>query len=192
MDIRVEAVTHLQEYASISIAFEVDHMLDVVERGGGLGGLELVEKRVSPTYVKDYDTADGHHPTDWPKRFDVSNWGVLTARENGALIGGAIVAMKTEGLDILEQRNDLAVLWDLRVTPEARGRGTGTRLFSAAVQWANERGCPRLKVESQNVNVSACRFYARMGCTLGGINRFAYPGVPEAVQLLWYHESIND
>lgn len=40
-------------------------------------------------------------------------------------------------------------------------------------------------VETQSTNVPACRFYARQGCTLGAIHRFAYPALPHEVQLLW-------
>ncbi len=32
----------------------------------------------------------------------------------------------------------------------------------------------------------ASHFYRRMGCTLGGINRFAYPDRPHEAQLLWF------
>lgn len=52
--------------------------------------------------------------------------------------------------------------------------------------WAAARGCRQLKIETQNVNVPACRFYARQGCVLGAINRFAYREFPDEVQLLWY------
>jgi hypothetical protein len=49
-------------------------------------------------------------------------------------------------------------------------------------------GCARgggwLKIETQNIN-AACRFYQKMGCTLGGFDRFAYPRLPGEVQLLW-------
>jgi GNAT superfamily N-acetyltransferase len=58
-------------------------------------------------------------------------------------------------------------------------------LFRAAEHWARARGCRRLKIETQNVNVAACRFYQKMGCTLGAIDRFAYPGQPAEVRLLW-------
>jgi hypothetical protein len=34
--------------------------------------------------------------------------------------------------------------------------------------------------------VPACRFYQKMGCTLGAIDRFAYPGLPAEVRLLWW------
>jgi hypothetical protein len=44
------------------------------------------------------------------------------------------------------------------------------------------------KSETQNNNVSACRFYAKQGCVLGGINRYAYPDHPDEAQLLWYKE----
>jgi hypothetical protein len=50
------------------------------------------------------------------------------------------------------------------------------------------RGCRRLKVETQNTNVPACRLYASQGCTLGAIHRFAYPELPEEIQLLWYKD----
>jgi len=45
-----------------------------------------------------------------------------------------------------------------------------------------------LKVETQNANVGACRFYARHGFVLRAANRFAYPLFPAEIQLLWYRE----
>jgi hypothetical protein len=42
--------------------------------------------------------------------------------------------------------------------------------------------------ETQNINVAACRFYAKQGCTLSAINRFAYRDCPEEVQLIWRKE----
>jgi ribosomal protein S18 acetylase RimI-like enzyme len=77
------------------------------------------------------------------------------------------------------------VLWDIRVVPERRGHGIGTALFRAAEAFAAARGCRELKVETQNVNVPACRFYQRHGCVLRTVNRFAYPALPDEVQLIW-------
>jgi hypothetical protein len=45
-----------------------------------------------------------------------------------------------------------------------------------------------LKAETQNTNIPACRFYARQGCELRAIDRFAYSEEPEVAQeimLLW-------
>ena len=44
-------------------------------------------------------------------------------------------------------------------------------------------------IETQNINVNACRFYAKQGCKLGGINRYGYgdhPQVKHEVMLIWY------
>jgi GNAT superfamily N-acetyltransferase len=178
-------VTALAEYAAVPIAFEVRRVLDDTPIDSGFGGFALSERAVDVPYVKDYDAGDGG-PTRWPERFDLSNWGLLGARLDGRLVGGAAVAFDTPGLMMLEGRRDLAVLWDIRVAPEARGQGVGAALFRAAEAWASARGCRQLKVETQNVNLPACRFYARQGCVLGAIHRFAYPELPHEVQLLWY------
>ncbi len=89
---------------------------------------------------------------------------------------------------MLDGRSDLAVLWDIRVHPEARSSGTGSLLFQAVEAWARDRRCRTLKIETQNTNVPACRFYRRMGCTLGAIDRFAYADLPDEVQLIWFKE----
>ena len=99
-----------------------------------------------------------------------------------------MIAYDTPGVDMLEGRSDLAVLWDIRVFQGARSQGVGTQLFTAAEQWARRRGCRTMKIETQNINVPACRFYAHMGCTLGVINRYAYTHIENEVQLIWYKE----
>ena len=45
-----------------------------------------------------------------------------------------------------------------------------------------------MKIETQNINVVACKFYAGQGCTLGAADRFAYPELPDEVRLLWYKD----
>ena len=58
--------------------------------------------------------------------------------------------------------------------PEYKRRGIGKALFRASVEWCREEGLKMLKIETQNVNVPACRFYASQGARLGAINRYAY------------------
>ena len=188
LDIREEALTPaaLSEHAGISIAFVVDRILEVRLLDSGLGGMSLTQTAVTGPSLKDYDASEGAGPQCWPRRFDVSNWGLIGARRDGASIGGAVIATRTPGLHMLGGRDDLAVLWDIRVSPRERGRGIGSALFRAAGDWAAARGCRWLKIETQNVNVPACRFYHKMGCTLGAIDRFAYPGQPAEVRLLWW------
>ena len=188
LDIREEAPTPaaLSEHATIPIAFVVDQILEVRLLDGGLGGMALTQTAVTDPYVKDYDALEGAGPQRWPGRFDVSNWGLIGARRDGASVGGAVIATRTPGLHMLGGRDDIAVLWDIRVSPRERGEGIGSALFRAAGDWAGARGVRWLKIETQNVNVPACRFYQKMGCTLGAIDRFAYPGLPAEVRLLWW------
>lgn len=185
MEIRLGSQSDLPAYAQVPIAFVVESRCRVEPVQGGFGGLVLVEEPVEP-YVKDYDAFPGDEPLSWRDRFDLSNWGFLGVFVDEQRVGAATVAWNTPGVDMLQGRSDLAVLWDLRVHPEHRGRGIGRLLFHSAVTWARERGCRELCVETQNINVPACRFYARQGCTLGTINPYAYPEAPEEMQLLWY------
>jgi GNAT superfamily N-acetyltransferase len=193
LEIRQEAVTSdaLAAHGTISIAFEVDRVLQVMLADGGLGGISLTETALSETtgadpYVKDHDASEGEGPARWAERFDLSNWGLLTAWHHGTRVGGAVIAFRTPDLYMLEGRDDVAVLWDLRVASERRGSGVGSALFGAVEDWAVARGADWLKIETQNVNTAACRFYVKMGCVLGGIDRFAYPDLPEEVRLLWW------
>jgi GNAT superfamily N-acetyltransferase len=188
IEVRQDSVTNLAEYASIPIAFEVNSALDIAGTFDGEPRFELTERSLSTPYIKDYDAIDGEHPTQWPVRFDVSNWVVLAAWVDGRRVGGAVVAFDNAGLDMFEGRRDLAVLWDIRVAPEFRGQGVGSSLFQAAEACARERGCRQIKVETQNINVPACDFYARMGCVLQSVSRRAYAELPDEVQLLWYKD----
>ncbi len=106
--------------------------------------------------------------------------------EGQGRVGGAVVAWNSPTLHMLEARTDLAVLWDLRVRCEYRRLGVGSRLFDRCAEWARRKGCNRLKIETQDINVPACRFYASKGCELRGIHRGIYPDYPTDVQLLWY------
>ena len=188
MEITEEPIILAPELSLIPISFEVESVFDVTAPDGGLGGLILSERRLDIPYVKDYDATWGERPAQWAVRFDVSNWGLIGARREGVRVGGAVIAFDTEGVQMLEGRRDLAVLWDIRVSPETRGQRVGTALFLAAEAWAVRRGCKELKVETQNINVPACKFYARQGCVLGAINRFAYRELLDEAQLLWYKD----
>src|SRR5262249_32288295 len=168
LEIRHETPTPgaLGEHGRISIAFVVDRILEVTVADGGLGGLLLTEAPVADPYVKDYDAIEGGGPARWAECFDVSNWGMIGACQDGARVGGAVIAFRTADLRMLGGRDDVAVLWDIRVTPGLRGAGVGAALFRAAAGWAAARGCGWLKIETHNVNTPPCGYYQNMGCTL--------------------------
>jgi GNAT superfamily N-acetyltransferase len=176
----------LYEYDTIPSRFLVTSVLTPELMEAGLGGILLREMPVAQPYIKDYDSY-GELPSDWPRQFDVTNWGFFLATDGERPVGGAAVAFDTTGVFMLEARRDLSVLWDIRVRPEARG--AGIPLFRYAVEWSRKRGCAQMKIETQNVNIPACRFYQRMGARLGEIRRFGYaaiPAVAHEVMLCWY------
>jgi GNAT superfamily N-acetyltransferase len=191
LDVVEEPMTALAQYARVPIAFTVDRVLDVTGRADDPAGFVLSECRLEVPYIKDYDAIDGEGPGQWTRRFDVSNWKLFAARAAGRRVGGAVVAFNTPGMAMLEGRRDLAVLWDIRVSPDARGNGIGSVLFETVEMWARAQGCCQLMVETQNINVRACRLYARHGCKLRAVNESAYPEFPEEIQLLWYKDLLG-
>jgi GNAT superfamily N-acetyltransferase len=185
VEISEEPITALEEYAKVPIAFEVSKVFDVKELSNKGTEFSLSERHLDIPYIKDYDAISGENPVQWAKRFDMSNWGVFAAWTEGRRIGGAVVAFDTPGVIMLENRRDLAVLWDIRVSPQVRQQGAGSALLQAVEAWAKARGCQQLKVETQNINVAACNFYAQQGFTLTTVHRFAYPNLPDEIQLIW-------
>ncbi|UCH42657.1 MAG: GNAT family N-acetyltransferase [Dehalococcoidales bacterium] len=189
LDIRLVDAESLPEYSTIPISFEVKSQLRVELLNDGFNGIALHEESVKPPYIKDYDKDNGEGPTRFPKVFDISNWAIFLAWKDNNPVGGATLAFRTPGVNMLNGRDDLAALWDLRIHPDYRRSGIGTKLFTEAVKWSEEKGCHQLKVETQNINVPACRFYVRQGCRLGEINRYAYasePSIAHETMLIWY------
>jgi GNAT superfamily N-acetyltransferase len=171
----------------VPISFNVDRQYDVASDQGS-GRFALVERLVESPYVKDYDAIAGGGPSQWARRFEMSRWGFIRAQSGGRLVGGAVIAFDSGDVAMLEGRRDLAVLWDIRVSPDVRGKGIGSTLLRSAEAWAMSKGCCQLKVETQNINVPACRFYERRGFVLKVVDRLAYPELPDEIQLLWYKD----
>ncbi len=188
IEIVVEGADALDEYASIPISYSVVELLDPDLPADADSLLPLVLRTPAEPIVKDYDAQPGNHPGDWPLRFDVRSWGFLAAYSRGDRVGGAVVISQCPDIDMLDGRDDLALLWDIRVAAAVRNRGVGTALLAATESWARSRNAREMKVETQNVNVPACRFYARHGFILREVRRGAYVDLPGEVQLLWYKD----
>jgi GNAT superfamily N-acetyltransferase len=170
----------LERHIKVPNAFESSSVLDVV---ASFSGPELRERQRRHPFRRDYDALE--NPMQWPERFDVSNWTIIAAFHEGRRVGGVVCAWSTPAVDLLEGRDDLVILWDVRVSAEAQRQGVGSALFQAAEGWAAAKGCREIRVETQNTNVPACRFYAKQGCHLEEVNHGAYPDLPEETQLIW-------
>ena len=175
----------LGEYGKVPMFVNVQTRLRLEHFDDDLMGLGLVEEPVHPSYIKSYEDPN-ETPSSWAARWDLSSWGFVVATQDDRVVGGCVIAYRTNGVNMLEGRDDVAVLWDIRVHPSLQRCGIGSRLFEQAVAFAQERSCKYLKIETQNVNVPACRFYQRQGCYLGGIREHAYKELPHEIELLWY------
>jgi GNAT superfamily N-acetyltransferase len=185
IEIREEPLSWLADYSQISIAFTVSSIFVAAPQDYDFNRLLSNERRLEMPYVKDYDQIPGNSPSDWMVNFDIANWGILSARVDDMIVGEAAIAFQTANLILLESRKDLAVLWDIRISPACRGRGVGSVLLGACENWAKTRGCKSLKIETQNINTVACKFYAKHGYQLETIQPFAYPELPDEIQLIW-------
>jgi ribosomal protein S18 acetylase RimI-like enzyme len=175
----------LIEYAAVPIAFEVRQVLHLDNVPAPDADLSRFQHPVHVPWVKNYDATPGNAPLDWPARFDVTNWVFLTARAQGICVGGAVAIARSAAVELLGGRDDLALLWDIRVAPTVRGQGIGSALLQAAETTMRTRGARAMMIETQNVNVAACHFYRRQGYQLKSIERGAYAEFPDEVQLLW-------
>ncbi len=172
--IAIEPAARIPELANVPTRFTVHRTLDVVRSGNRF---MLTERAVADPWQKDYDAFPGEGPAAWGKRFDLTGWGFVAARLDGEFIGGAVVAPGPP--------SGGPWLMDIRVAPRQRRTGVGSALFAEAARWTAARGFDRLRIETQNINVAACRFYASQGCTLIAATRDAYPSLPDEVQLIW-------
>ncbi|MFH1368430.1 MAG: GNAT family N-acetyltransferase [Elusimicrobiota bacterium] len=190
MKILVEKVTrkNIRDYSKIPIAFDIKSELKCRLVDSGLGGIRLFESRTSRG-KKNYDSFGG--PRTWMKRFNTRNWRLFFAVKDNKYAGAAAIACKTPKVHMLADRNDIAVLWDLRIAPEYRRSGIGRALFGKVISWLRKEKLKQLRIETQTNNVAACRFYKKQGCKLAQINTLGYWGHPKVgreTMLLWHKD----
>ena len=175
----------LVDYATIPSRIHVDVVFDIVGDASNALRIRMLRRTLAQPYSKDYDAPPCVHPRDWAGHYDLTDWGFLHATVGMQAVARAAIAWRSPGINLLDDRDDVALLWDIRVAPQYWRRGVGSLLFHAVEQWGRQRGVLELHVETQNVNVGACEFYAQQGCVLCSVNRHAYADLPDEVQLVW-------
>lgn len=179
IEIRWEGPEEFREHGGIPISFVVSSRLSLPALREG-----RLEEIPADARIKDYDLFADSRPASYTFQFDVSPWGLVAAFEGPRRVGGVIVACCTPTYELLEGRDDLAYLVDFRIEPAWRGQGLGRRLFTEAVRWCRSSELVEVRVETQEINVVACRFYQAMGLRVISVNEKAYPGLDEA-QVIW-------
>ena len=178
--------SYFEKYDSIPMLVHVKSILKLEKINNGLGGIILKEIPVN-VYIKDLGVYE--KATKYADEFDISNWVFFMAFDNELPIGAVTIASKTKEVNMLDGRDDMSVLWDIRIDDRYKQQGIGTKLFAMAVERSKSNGFKQMKIECQNNNVQACKFYHKQGAVLGKIDEYAYYKDIEAkdeVQLIWY------
>jgi ribosomal protein S18 acetylase RimI-like enzyme len=175
------------QYDTIPMRVRVEREYRLIKPDNGLGGITFSETPIEP-YIKDFCVGKDESVTSWA-HWDLSHWGFFMAFDAEKPVGAAAVATRTDGVNMLCRREDLAVLWDIRVANDYKHQGVGSALFHAAVEWAKAQGMTQMKIECQNNNIPAVKFYHKQGAILGSVDEYAYYNNPYAkgeVQFIWY------
>lgn len=78
---------------------------------------------------------------------------------------------------------------EIFVRRNARGKGVGYRLINQAIEWGKQNQLMGLMLETQDNNLLACRFYAKYGFRIGGIDDMLYanlPNISNEKAIFWY------
>ncbi len=133
---------------------------------------ELLDAPVTKTYPNDDDFSDC---------IDNPNKKVFLAYTGSVCCGRIVLRRDWNGYGFVE---------DLQVAAAARGRGIGTGLIRQAIRWAKQQGLHGLSLETQDTNLTACRFYAKSGFVIGGVNTLFYANLPtplcDEAAIFWY------
>jgi GNAT superfamily N-acetyltransferase len=117
---------------------------------------ELTRKHKS---AADADIEPGYY--DAFDRIDGDSRNRLLVAESGGTIAGSF--QLTFVPDMQPDGRDVAIIENVIVDGNARGRGVGSAMMRWAVEEARRHGCSQVKLTSNRARAGAHRFYDRLG-----------------------------
>ncbi|EPY13450.1 MULTISPECIES: GNAT family N-acetyltransferase [Paenibacillus] len=93
-------------------------------------------------------------------------------------------------MKICSNWNGFALIEHIQVAAAWRHKGIGTALLKTAVEWAMQNNCAGLMLETQDVNIQACRLYAKYGFVIGAVDNMMYANFATAKEraIIWYYK----
>jgi len=70
--------------------------------------------------------------------------------------------------------NKYSYIEDIAVRKDYRRQGVGNELIQKAIEWAKKNDMQGLILETQDNNLSACRFYLNFGFKIGAVDTILY------------------
>jgi streptothricin acetyltransferase len=92
-------------------------------------------------------------------------------------------------IGVIKHWNAYAWIDDFAVDLHFRQLGVGRAMMQRVVNWAKVRHLPGIMLETQDINVPACRFYENFGFRLYGFDTYLYKGLnpnTDEIALYWY------
>ena len=163
-----------------------DTMLDLLPQPQE--AFEIIGKLVPRYDGKEWSISEILLDTPYMKTYpdDVFDPKIYVENPNEAAYIAMLDGQRVGSIRVGRRWNKNAFIDDLLVDQTHRGRGVGTMLMDAAVQWGKENGFHGISLETQDNNLLACRFYLKYGFKLGGIDRHSYDAFPNSDETALY------
>jgi len=89
---------------------------------------------------------------------------------------------------IWKQWNKDCYIENIDVRRDFRRQGIGKKLIEQAIFWAKNKDLKGLRLETQDINLIACRFYQKCGFVLGAVDNLLYRNFENKNEkaLFWY------
>ena len=111
----------------------------------------------------------GKHPTVEGIRAYIDEGSMYLYRESGAIVGAMAVTMYQgedyHDINWMQQVADdkVAVIHILAVSPDAQGKGIGSKMIREAIRLAIDNGMQAIRLDALASNTPAHRLYERLG-----------------------------
>jgi ribosomal protein S18 acetylase RimI-like enzyme len=170
LEIRPLTAEDIPRLSEIRPTYRTDTILAIEHSGSGYQvGWRLTERRLAQPFDKGglYDFTPEMQQNIRARL----NRGEAAYQRVAVADGQRLVGV----LDMLWQAwNETAFIYNLMIDLDFRGQGIGQRLWHMAVRAAKNWNARAITLETQQTNIAACRFYARMGCRLVGLDESLY------------------
>lgn len=137
----------------------------------------------------------GVYPTEDTARMALSRDDLFVQEEGGHIVGAAIInqaqvdAYSGGQWTIGAEAAEVMVLHTLVIDPDAAGRGFGKRFVAYYEDYAREKGCKVLRMDTNCRNARARAVYQALGYREAGMVPCVFNGI-EGVQLVLLEKSL--
>ena len=152
----------------------------------------LVSGRIIPTFENNiwkYTVEIFSEP--YFKKYEDDDIDISYIKEVGKVVFFYYVENKCIGrIKIRSNWNGYAIIEDIAVAKDYRKNGVGAALLNKAIEWAKDNNFGGLMLETQDINVSACHFYAKNHFVIGAVDTMLYSNLSSAneIAIFWYYK----